>query len=401
MGKRNVPKLRFKGFNDKWKECSLKELCVINPKTAQLPDKFNYIDLESIVSGTLIKNNLMELKNAPSRAQRLLNKGDVLFQTVRPYQMNNFLFDIEIGCENVASTGYAQLRVKNSSYNKFIYQLIHNKGFNNKVMLRCTGTSYPAINSSELATIPIKVPSLEEQTKIANFLSNVDKIIEEQEGKVKDLELYKKGMMQKIFKQEIRFKDDNGQDYPEWEETLLGDISDVRDGTHESPKYVEEGYPLITSKNLMKNGSIDYSNVNYITESDYININKRSEVEIGDILFGMIGTIGNPVLVDKKGFAIKNVALIKEKNELKNIYLLVYLNSSLIGEQFYKVNTGGTQKFIALNLIRNLKIQLPCLEEQEKIANFLSNIDKIIEEENKKLEDLRQWKKGLLQQMFV
>lgn len=387
MEKRNVPKLRFKGFEDEWKKNFIGNLCSIKTGNKDTQNK-----VENGKYPFFVRSQNVERINSYSfDGEAILTAGDgvgvgKVFHYVdckfdyhqRVYNLHNF------NCVN----------------GRFLYEFFR-KNFMKQVRKYNAKTSVDSVRLEMITQMSINIPSLEEQTKIANFLSNVDKIIEEQEGKVKDLELYKKGMMQKIFKQEIRFKDDNGQDYPEWEETLLGDISDVRDGTHESPKYVEEGYPLITSKNLMKNGSIDYSNVNYITESDYININKRSEVEIGDILFGMIGTIGNSVLVDKKGFAIKNVALIKEKNELKNIYLLVYLNSSLIAEQFYKVNTGGTQKFIALNLIRNLKIQLPCLEEQEKIANFLSNIDKIIEEENKKLEDLRQWKKGLLQQMFV
>ena len=399
---RNVPKLRFKGFNDEWQLSNLKKLCDINPKSKELPDKFVYIDLESIIDGVLIKKNIIELKDAPSRAQRLLNVGDVLFQTVRPYQMNNYLFEYELNYKSVASTGYAQLRCKNCiSNNKFIYQALHNKKFNNKVMLRCTGTSYPAINSSELVTIPLRIPSLQEQERIANFLTKVDKIIEKQEEKVKNLENYKKGMMQKIFSQEIRFKDENGEEYPKWEEKKLKDVSDVRDGTHDSPVYVEKGYPLITSKNLCANGKIDYNDVNYITKEDYESINQRSKVNIGDILFGMIGTIGNPVIVDRDGFAIKNVALIKENEKLINKYLIYYLYSNNILKQFYMKNTGGTQKFIALNLIRDLSIEVPALKEQIKIASFLSNVDNIVAKEDEKLEKLKQWKKGLLQQMFI
>ena len=94
-----------------------------------------------------------------------------------------------------------------------------------------------------------------------------------------------------------------------WVVKKLGEVYDVRDGTHDSPKYVKEGYALITSKNL-KNDSLNYDNVNYITEQDYISINKRSKVDVGDVLFAMIGTIGNPIVIkDEPDFAIKNVAL--------------------------------------------------------------------------------------------
>lgn len=116
-----------------------------------------------------------------------------------------------------------------------------------------------------------------------------------------------------------------------WEEKKLSDIYDVRDGTHDSPKYISEGYPLVTSKNL-KNNSIDLSNVKYITQEDYNSINKRSKVEIGDILFAMIGTIGNPVLIkEPPNYAIKNVALFKKKNlDQEPKFLTYYLGLVLM-----------------------------------------------------------------------
>lgn len=186
----------------------------------------------------------------------------------------------------------------------------------------------------------------------------------------------------------------------EWEEKILKDISDVRDGTHDSPKYLQEGYPLVTSKNLGEHGKLNLDNINLISEEDYININKRSKVDIGDILFGMIGTIGNPVMVEREGFAIKNVALIKELDVLKNSFLIQLLNSSVISRQFYRENTGGTQKFIALGNIRNLNIQLPSKDEQEKIANFLTKVDKLIEKQDEKVSNLEQYKKGMMQKIF-
>lgn len=95
-----------------------------------------------------------------------------------------------------------------------------------------------------------------------------------------------------------------------WEEKKLGEVSDVRDGTHDSPKYHKNGYPFITSKNLRSDGTIDLENVSLISAEDFKKVNKRSKVDQGDILFGMIGTIGNPAIVKDCNFAIKNVALI-------------------------------------------------------------------------------------------
>ncbi|MFA6789949.1 MAG: restriction endonuclease subunit S, partial [Arcobacteraceae bacterium] len=186
----------------------------------------------------------------------------------------------------------------------------------------------------------------------------------------------------------------------EWEEKRLGDISDVRDGTHDSPKFYSSGKPLVTSKNLLSNGNLDINNVSLISEVDYEQINKRSLVNIGDILFGMIGTIGNPVRVKFDGFAIKNVALIKEKDMLLNEYLVHFLNSQYIATKFSILNTGNTQKFIALGQIRNLLLPIPKLPEQQKIANCLSSVDSLITAQSKKVETLKEHKKALMQQLF-
>lgn len=187
----------------------------------------------------------------------------------------------------------------------------------------------------------------------------------------------------------------------EWEEKKIWKISDVRDGTHDSPKYQDEGFPLLTSKNLLSNWRIDYENVNYISQLDYENINKRSKVNIGDILFGMIWSIGNPVIVKRDDFAIKNVALIKEKEEIQNSFLIHYLNSDPIIRQFYRVNIWGAQKFIALWVIRDLPVRFPALPEQQKIASFLSSIDTYIEQLREKKSLLEVYKRWVMQKIFA
>lgn len=197
----------------------------------------------------------------------------------------------------------------------------------------------------------------------------------------------------------LRFKDKNNNDYPDWETKKLHQIIDVKDGTHESPKPTDDGYLLVTSKNL-KNSTLDFSESYSISKEDYEDINKRSKVEIGDILFGMIGTIGNPILLEKDGFAIKNVALLKTSSLQEREYILNFLKSNSITKQFYKLNVGGTQKFISLRSIRDLKIDIPSSEEAIKIGGFFSKLDQQIELEEKKLELLEQQKKGYMQKIF-
>ncbi|WP_436666088.1 restriction endonuclease subunit S [Latilactobacillus sakei] len=187
----------------------------------------------------------------------------------------------------------------------------------------------------------------------------------------------------------------------DWEERKLGKFSDVRDGTHASPKYVSQGHPMVTSKNLTHSG-LDMTDVSFLTDEDFNEINKRSKISIGDILFGMIGTIGNPVIVDRDDFAIKNVALIKEKtsNPITNKWLLQYLKSPSFNRFIQKENAGGTQKFIALGLIRDMKLRVPEFDEQQKIGSFFKQLDNTITLHQRKLDLLKEQKKGYLQKMF-
>ena len=191
--------IRFKADDDsefeEWEEKELKDVVEINPKAKKLPENFIYIDLESVEKGRLLLQKNIALQDAPSRAQRLLAKGDVLFQMVRPYQQNNYYFNLS--GEYVASTGYAQIRTKLDS--KFIYYALHEKTFLDEVMNRCTGTSYPAINSSDLSSIEILIPCLEEQTKIANFLSAIDQKIDVVSEQLEQAKLWKKGLLQQMF----------------------------------------------------------------------------------------------------------------------------------------------------------------------------------------------------------
>ncbi|MEA3499241.1 MAG: restriction endonuclease subunit S [Campylobacterota bacterium] len=188
----------------------------------------------------------------------------------------------------------------------------------------------------------------------------------------------------------------------EWDVAKLETICDVRDGTHDSPKYQENGIPFITSKHLTDNG-VDFSDVNYISNEDHINFSKRSLVENGDILFGMIGTIGKPLIVNYDfEFSIKNVALLKFKDntKLNNSFTLNLLKSTIIDKQFSKLSNGGVQSFIALGMIRSLKIPLPPLKEQEKIADILSTADDKIDAITSQIEKAQTLKKGLLQKLL-
>ncbi|WP_105144452.1 restriction endonuclease subunit S [Streptococcus suis] len=187
---------------------------------------------------------------------------------------------------------------------------------------------------------------------------------------------------------------------PAWELRKLNNIADVRDGTHNSPRYIEFGYPLVTSKNI-KNGQVNFEDIQYISSFDYEEINKRSKVNINDILMGMIGTVGNLALVrEEPKFAIKNVALIKNIGVVNVEFLYHYLGSYVIERQLQNSLDGGTQKFISLNKIRHLDITFPSLPEQEVIGTFFSTLDQHITLHQRKLDKLKSVKQAYLSEMF-
>ena len=193
------PRLRFPEFRKapEWDRKALKDVCEVNPQNERLPDSFVYIDLESVEHGVLLSKKWVGREDAPSRAQRLLKNGDVVFQVVRPYQRNNLFVDFEDGESYVASTGYAHLRAYQS--NSFLYQLVHTDPFVEKVIAKCTGSSYPAINSNHLAEVPVFVPDPAEQQRLAAFLSPLDALIASQSSKMDGMRSHKKGLMQQLF----------------------------------------------------------------------------------------------------------------------------------------------------------------------------------------------------------
>ena len=186
----------------------------------------------------------------------------------------------------------------------------------------------------------------------------------------------------------------------DWEQQKLEEISDVRDGTHDSPVYQDEGHPFVTSKNV-KNGYINFDGIQYISDYDFFEINKRSKVDINDILMGMIGTIGNLALIrTEPNFAIKNVALIKDTKNVSYLYLYHYLKSSSIERQLLFGMDGGTQKFVSLKKIRELKIKIPDDDEQIKLGTFMESLDNLIVFYQRKYEKLKNIKKSMLYKMF-
>ncbi|MHC1787278.1 MAG: restriction endonuclease subunit S [Christensenellales bacterium] len=173
----------------------------INPRNTALPTSFYYVDLESVVAGDLLQHNIVTRSTAPSRAQRILRCKDILFQMVRPYQQNNYFFEYEFDLPAVASTGYAQIRTTQNP--KFLYYALHTEKVLRNVVARCTGSNYPAINSTELKRVRVVLPSVDEQGVIAEQLTSADKKIQTEQAYLAKLQDIKRGLMHDLLTNKV------------------------------------------------------------------------------------------------------------------------------------------------------------------------------------------------------
>lgn len=395
----NIPILRFKEFSKDWEEKKLNEVASINPKSNDLPNRFIYIDLESVEKGSLVKSNEIILDEAPSRAQRLLSVNDILFQTVRPYQKNNYFF--KLYGDYVASTGYAQIKANESP--EFLYQIVHTDKFVHNVMTRCTGTSYPSINSTDLSKIKIKLPQKQEQEKIASFLTSVDTKIEQLNDKIELLKEYKKGIIQKIFSQDIRFKDDDGSEFDDWNVEKLDTMLDyIVDNRGKTPPILDNGIPLIEI-NAIGNKHIDYSKLTKFVNDTTFNDWFRKYLKNGDILFSTVGQTAMCSLYsdDIKAAIAQNIVGLRFNKECDSSFMYYLLTEKHNNHQFKRIEMGAVQPSVKISQMIHLKFSIPELKEQIKIANFLSSIDKKIGLVQEQLKQTKEFKKALLQQMFI
>jgi restriction endonuclease S subunit len=233
-------------------------------------------------------------------------------------------------------------------------------------------------------------PDLQKQKQIVSILEKVEELKQKRKKANEFLEEYLRSVFNEMFlKNEFPIKN-------------LNEICDVRDGTHDSPKYQNKGYPLITSKNISKE-KIDFEKVNLISKEDFDKINKRSKVDEGDIIMPMIGTIGNPIIIQNRtNFAIKNVALIKfKKTNISNIYIKNLLDSPYFNHLINRVNRGGTQKFISLKNIREFKIPLPPLHLQKKFASIVKKVESMKKQQKHSKNQIDNLFNALMQKAFV
>ena len=399
----NIPKIRFKGYTEDWEERKLKDIFdihtdfVSNGSFQALKDNVKLYKTENYAYMIRLQdasNNwsgpwlYTDKQGFDFLSKSMVYKDDILMSDRGT--IGKFFLVPQLDKPMTLSSNAVLLRSTKND-NNFIYYMLNTSNISNQIIVRTTPGVQPMISKTEFKKINTRIPNIQEQQKIGSFFKQLDNTIALHQRELDLLRKTKQTYLQKMFPK-------TGEDRPE--QRKLGDESDVRDGTHDSPKYYDKGYPLVTSKNL-KDFGLDLSNVSFISDEDFEVINKRSKVGIGDILFGMIGTIGNPVLVDRADFAIKNVALIKEQKKILNSFLIQILKSPVFDKYIKNENAGGTQKFLSLSKIRDFNFLCPNIEEQNCISAFFKQLDDTIALHQRNLNVLKEMKKSLLQQMFV
>lgn len=386
---KKIPELRFKEFSGEWQEKKLGDVTKINQGlqiaiseryTKKVPNSYFYITNEFLRYGTkkqyYIVNPPKSVVCEPDDIlmTRTGNTGQVVTDVSGAFH-NNF-FKVKMDDKKLAR--------------KFLYYFLTSKPTQN-LILRLAGTStIPDLNHGDFYRIPINLPSIQEQQKIAEFLTRVDGRIELQDKKVKLLQKYKKGIMQKIFSQKIRFKDENGKDYPDWQEKKLGELEDSHLLKLGRGKVISKtdiimhpgNYPIFSSS--IKNNGLFGKYGKYMFDEELVTWSIDGG---GDFFYRK-----------KQNFSVTNVCgwLRVVNNSLNCKFISLQLQLLHQNKKFdYSTKAHPS-------VIRQLYIlRIPVISEQRKITDFLTSIDGKIDLEENKLAQARQFKKALLQRIFV
>ena len=392
------PSYRFGEYTEAWEQKKLGEVAEVNPKSV-VPDEFKYVDLGAVVGTEMVSYRNETISTSPSRAQRLAIKGDVFYQTVRPYQKNNYLFKKDDN-DYVFSTGYAQLRPSGDGC--FLLSYLQTNKFVNVVLDNCTGTSYPAINSKDLSDIFISLPSLPEPTVIGSFFQDIDQLISLQQRKLEVLKEQKKTYLKLFFpaqgqtKPALRFagfEDD-------WKEVKLGEVLTERN----IQMVPSDQVPLVsfTVENGVTPKTERYNREFLVREES----KKYKYTRYNDIVYNPANLKFGAIARNKYGEAVFSPIYVTFEVNYSNIlpeFIEGILTSKDFIQQALKFQEGTVYERMAVkadDFIR-LAITVPSLPEQEAIGSFFQDLDKAIAKQEEKVNQLKESKQTLLRKMFI
>lgn len=403
-----VPKLRFPEFSGDWEEIRGKEIFDVlgGGAFSSKDSRDNGVKWFKIANVGINKIKSTNVSYLPIEYQKeyekyLLKTEDIVIALTRPTLSSKLkialvddYFDNSLLNQRVGKLIHGKNGIKN-----FIYYILQLKKNIDYIENQISGTDPPNLSINDLINIPLMVPSVIEQEKIAFFLSKVDSKIEKLEEKQELWETYKKGIIQQIFSQKLRFKDENGKDYPDWEKNKLGDIANFSKG-----KGISKNEISVTGIECIRYGEL-YT----IYKEEIVEVLSKTSLNEHELVFSdnndiLIPTSGETAIdiakascVMKSGVAIGgDTTIIKTKEN--GVFLSYYLNSQR------NIIAGLAQGVSIVHLysseLKRLELKIPIIEEQIKIANFLSNIGIKIKQITKEVEINKEFKKGLLQQMF-
>lgn len=396
---KNIPILRFPGFFGEWEEKKLESLVKNIGGTAL--EKFvnengthKFISIGNYsIDGKYIDNGQRIILNDKTKT-KLLNKGDLAMVLNDKTASGDIIgSSILINEDNkfIYNQRTERLICEKDFDSFFAWYLLNSNKFRKRIVKMAQGGTQIYVNFPSVKKEKICIPKKKEQQKIASFFGAVDEWVENLRGQKESLEKYKKGMMQKIFSQEIRFKDESGKNFTEWEEKKLGEVCDCLDNKRK---------PLNDSERNKMKGKIPYWGANKVM--DYVN----------DFLFD--GTIvllaedgGNFAEFKNKPIAqiytgkcwVNNHAHVLTGKE--KFITSIFLYYSLVHKDITAYVNGGTRSKLNKSDMLTIKLKVPHLFEQQKITEFLGSIDKLIESKQQQMSLAEQWKKGLMQGLFV
>lgn len=390
------PKLRFPEFSGNWKSKKLEEVgSVINGLTYS-PDDIH-------------DDGILVLRSSNVKENQLSFNDNVYVNTdnYNPVKENDILICVRNGSRNLIGKNAlitkeaegvafgAFMSVYRSELNKFVFQLFASDTYY-KIIQENLGATINSINNSDLKKFEFYFPLKEEQDKIADFLSKVDIKINQLSKKKELLEQYKKGIMQKIFNQEIRFKDDNGNEYEDWIEVILDDISTFENGKAHENEIDENGqYVVINSKFISTDGIVKKYTNNIICGLDKNDI----VMVMSDVPNGKAIAKCYYIEENNKYTLNQRICKIKANVNINSKYIYYLINRN---PHYLAFDNGVSQTNLRKNDVLECPLFIPSsVQEQTKIANFLTYIDDKINHVNTQLENTKKFKKGLLQQMFV
>ena len=407
-----TPKLRFKEFDGDWSQVKLKDLVLsldagvsVNGEDVSVTeDDFSVLKTSCVSLGTFnpderkkvtLEHEILRLK------EPLLNNSLVMNRSNTPLLVASSAFIRNAPKKTYLSDKLWQFKVNQNANIQWIAFHLSNETTLIKLRDMATGTSNSMknITKPDVLNFDLIAPSKSEQTKIASFLSAVDEKISQLTQKHALLSQYKQGMMQKLFSQQLRFKADDGSEFGEWENTVLGDIADIVGGgtpSTNNEEYWSGDVVWLTPSEI---------NQKFIGESkrtiSELGVQKSSakKLPIGTILFTSRATIGEVAIAIAEVTTNQGFQSFISNEITFNEFLYYWIVNNK--KSFIERASGSTFLEISKSKIQPMEISLPCLEEQTKIANFLSAIDQKIEVVAQQIEQAKTWKKGLLQQMFV